>query len=288
MPARTLLLALACLILVVATAHAEELKKPTDPEALKHYEAGKAEFKDKHFQAAADEFQRSIALEASPAAYYNGGVCYRTIATMIDLDPTDKRGHFELAIVHYERFLKTTKNTPEYTALVNKLVAETRAAIDGLPKVEPVASAPISTTTVPSTTEPPTPTTPPEMPAQPAGGRSRLNDPVGWVVTSAGVVGLGAAGLLFWNASSLRDEASHTSTQSERNELRDRADRRSLSGTIIGVGSGLVLIVGIVKLAIADTAPSGKAMASAGRRTDTWPTVSVALSPSGLSVSGQF
>lgn len=284
MPARTLLLALICFIFVGATAHAEELKKPAKPESLQHYDTGKAQFKSGQFQAAADEFQVSLKLEPSPAAYFNAGQCYRTIAKVIDRETSDKRAHLELAIWHYERFKNTTTNTPEYTALANKLVAESRVALDGLPTVEPVTSAPIA-----APAENPPSAAPNEMPVQPAGetARSRWNDPLALTFAGVGVVGLGAAGLLFWNASSLRDDASRTSTQSEVNDLRDRADSRSLSGTIIGMGSGLLLVVGIVKLAIWDDR-SADGASTAGRRRRSQPTVSAALSPSGVLVFGHF
>ncbi len=285
MTTRTLLLTFTCLIFVGAAAHAEELKKPAKPEALNRFEAGKAQFKAGKFKAAAEEFESSLALEASPAAYYNGAQCYRTLAKVIDGETSDKRAHFQLAIWHFTRFLNTTTNTPEYAALANKLIAESIAERNALPKVEPVTPAP--STTVGPTTVTPTPSTA-EKPMQPGSARSRWNDPLAWAFTGAGVVGLGAAGLLFWNASSLRDDANHTTTQTEVNALRDRADSRSLAGTIIGVGSGLILIVGIAKLAITDVPPSGNLTASARRRFGSRLTLALAVAPNGLSVSGHF
>lgn len=283
MPTRTILLTLVVLVALGASAYAEELAKPTSTEALQHYEAGKAQFKAGQFQAAIDEFQTSLKLEPSPAAHFNAGQCYRTIAKVVDRTTSDRREHLERAVWHYERFIRTTTNTPEYTALATKHVAEVRTALDALPPPDPAVGPSSATNVTPATAaaaEPPQPRPP----------AAWWNDPLGWGLAGAGVVGLGAAGLLFHNASSLRDDASRTPDQKEASGLRDTADSRSLSGTIIGIGSGLLLGTGIVKLVMTDS-PAADTPQRGDRsrhRSSSRPALGVWVSPTGASLFGHF
>ncbi|MBA3459752.1 MAG: hypothetical protein H0T46_07315 [Deltaproteobacteria bacterium] len=286
MNARILALALILLFGFDATARAEDLKKPTKADALKHYEAGKGLFKAGRFQAAIVEYQTSAQLEQSPAASFSLGQSYRMLVQHVDQDPKEKREHLGLAVFHYERFLATTTNTPEYTALANQHVTWSRSELDAIRAAEPAISAlPVVRNVVAS---PDMPIEAPRAEDQPRSAARWHDDRFGLALLGAGLVGIGASGLLFWSAASLRDEASHTATQSENEELRDRADRRSLTATIIGVGSGLVLVVAITKLAIVEDEPPRRAAMSPAHRTRTTSNVGLTVSPRGIALFGQF
>ncbi len=286
MNARILMLALVLLFGLGATARAEDLKKPTNADALKHYEAGKGLFKAGRFQAAIAEYQNSAQLEQSPAASFSLGQCYRMLVQHVDQDPKDKREHLGLAVFHYERFLATTSKTPEYTALAKEHVARSRAALDSLSAVEP-APPPVPTQRN-DVASPDMSTAAPRAEDQARSAARWHHDRFGLGLLGAGLVGVGASGLLFWSAASLRDEADRTATQSESDELRDRADRRSLTGTIIGVGSGLVLVVAITKLAIVDDEPPRRAAMAPSRRAHMNSNVGLTVSPRGVVLFGQF
>jgi hypothetical protein len=83
--------------------------------------------------------------------------------------------------------------------------------------------------------------------------------------------------VLFADASSLNDQANHTASQQEANSLHDKADTRSLLGTVIGIGGAGLAITGAIKLAI-----SPGALHSAGT---SW---NVGVSSTGMFVFGRF
>lgn len=91
----------------------------------------------------------------------------------------------------------------------------------------------------------------------------------GWGLAGAGVLGAGVSGVLFLDASSLRDDANNASTQEDADRLHERADTRQLVATIIGIGGLGLMVTGAIKLAIHDDAQrrSGPAGGSAHHRT---------------------
>lgn len=61
---------------------------------------------------------------------------------------------------------------------------------------------------------------------------------------------MAVGGALLLDASSLNDEANRTASQQEAASLHDKADTRSLLGTVIGLGGVGMLATGAIKLAI--------------------------------------
>lgn len=105
---------------------------------------------------------------------------------------------------------------------------------------------------------------------------SWYRDPFGWGTTGAGVAVSGVGAWLLVNAAGLRSDANMTASQQERSTLRDKADSRSLAGTILAIGGGALVVTGVIKLAVHDSD------AAASTR------VTVGVSPTGVFAFGLF
>jgi len=250
----TVALVVAVVAAVAADAHGEPApRKPTGTEAVTHYTRAARLYGNAAFADAIGEFKAAALVEPAPAIDFNLGVCYRLLGER-DQDPRAKRQNYTNAIWHYERFIKTSPETPELAADVQKLIDKMRAEIDAMQPSSP--SAPGETAQVP---EP------------------FYTDGIAWVVLGSGVAMLGVAGGLYWSASSLRDDADATPDQKEQNALRDRADTRSSIGTtLVVIGSG-VAVVGLIKLIAHDSAPARSP-----------PSVDVGVWQHGITVFGRF
>lgn len=88
----------------------------------------------------------------------------------------------------------------------------------------------------------------------------------------------GGAWLLV-DAANLRSDANTAPSQQETNALHDKADSRALSGTILAIGGGALVVTGIIKLAIHDPDPRPAPHANG------W---SVGVSRNGAFVFGRF
>jgi len=241
---------------VVGDARAEPApRKPTHTEAVTRYTRAARLYGNAAFADAIAEFKAAALVEPAPAIDFNLGVCYRLLGER-DQDPGAKRQHYTDAIWHYERFIKTSPETPELAAEVEKLVDTMRAEIDAMQTSSP------SPTSARETTKAPGPF---------------YADTIAWVVLGSGVAMVGIAGGLYWNASSLREDANATPDQKEQNVLRDRADTRSLIGTTLVVIGGGVTIAGLIKLIAHDRAP-----------THSKPTVDVGVWQQGITAFGRF
>jgi len=117
-------------------------------------------------------------------------------------------------------------------------------------KEEPTDAAPASGNG--SASEPPKLTPSPALqPQRPIANTEKwYEDWFGWGLAGTGVIGVAVGGALLLDASSLNDEANRTAGQQEANSLHDKADTRSLLGTVIGIGGVGLLATGVIKLAI--------------------------------------
>ncbi|MCW5803936.1 MAG: hypothetical protein KIT31_16295 [Deltaproteobacteria bacterium] len=252
------------LALDVHVANAESLRKPSDPKALHHLTRGNELLKAGPGAAkeAADEYKAGVMIEYAAIFDYNLGQCYRLL------------GEYRTAIWHYERFMRNSPDTPEFVERSRQRIQEMRDELN-----QKARTTPPTEPAPPSNVSAPTPSTPVRaIPVTtPTKAEHWYEDTFGWGLTASGAVGVAVTGVLFLDASSVREDANHASSQAEKVKLHAHADERQLVGTIIGVGAVAILATGIVKLAI------HKNTAGAGR-----PTWGLSASSDGALVWGRF
>jgi tetratricopeptide (TPR) repeat protein len=271
MPAllRLSLIALALLFALGGSARAEDppLGKPKDKAALEHLTRGNNLYKVRSFDQAATEYKAGAVIEPAPIFDYNLGQCYRQL------------GKYEDAIWHYQQFVKTSPNTTEHNQAVQDFIKQMKAELDK----KAMSAQP--TDAAPSTSEAPLAASQP--PVEQSDQAPRLTDRhadhwyadgLGWGLAGAGVIGVVVSGGLFLDASSLQDDANNAASQQEQNSLHDKADTRSLLGTVIGIGGLGLLATGIVKLAIHDDSSQEPTTAAWG----------IGVSSNGVRVFGRF
>ncbi len=229
---------IACLVLfaVAAIAHAEEpIGRPNAPDALEHLAKGNKLYNVRSFEDAASEYKAGALVEPAPIFDYNLGQCYRQL------------GRYKDAIWHYERFLKSSPGTGERAEAIHRFIAQMQAELDKKAMTEPPtepapppAQVPIWPTRGPSSARAETP----EAPAP------WYKDKIGWGLTGAGAIAAGVSIGLLVDAGQLNDDANHASSQSDANRLHDKADSRTLLGTLVGIGGVGLLATGVIKLMI--------------------------------------
>lgn len=261
-----LCIALGLLLLGDSAANAESLDKPEDAKALEHLSRGNNLYRVRSFEEAVAEYKAGAIIQPAPIFDYNLGQCYRQL------------GQYADAIWHYERFVRTSTNTPKHNELARKFVAQMRAELEQKARTEPPTDAAPASAPASAPAGPPSEPATPVVVEAPAGWYS---DAFGWGLAGAGLLGVSVSGVLFFDASSLRTDASNASTQGEANALYDRADTRALAATIIGIGAAGVLVTGIVKLAIHDRDREHASSAS----TTGW---NIGISPRGVFAFGRF
>lgn len=232
---KALLLLIAVAVANPSSAHADNIRKPTNPAAKARGISADRLYKAGEFEKAIEELKAALVLEPSPVFQYNLGQCYRQL------------GDYQRAIWHYEQFL--SHGMPE---------GDLKLRVDGFIKQM------TDELTKQAMRQPPTgpleqePTKPAPLPQQDRQALTHVIDPgepwyrdnVGWVLAGAGLVGGGASVGLFLNADGLKDDANSTTDQQLSRELRSRADDRRLIATFVGIAGGAILATGIVKLAL--------------------------------------
>jgi tetratricopeptide (TPR) repeat protein len=227
--------------------------KPTSTDARAHLDAGNKLYDVRDFDKAIDEYKAGALIEPTPIFDYNLGQCYRQL------------GKYEDAIWHYDRFIKRGQPAGEVLDTINGFIAQMKAERDKKAMTEPpteaaptITSPTATTTTTAGTTEPPPP-------------RGHKTNYFALGLGIAGGVGMVAGAGLLWDAHSLRDDANHTTSQQERDALHDKADTRSLAGTIVGLGGVAVLGTGVAMWLLSrDAGQSGDSVTwSVGASADT-------------------
>ena len=239
-------IALACAWFIAfdsTSAHAQAVAgRPTNPQAIAHFQQGNAHYKVREFDEAAKEYKAGELIEAAAIFDYNLGQCYRQLT------------RYQAAIWHYDRYLRSGVATQADTEAINKWITEMRSEMEQRAKSTPP-------------TEPATMQQQPAAPSQPATLHVApwYYDGVAWALAGSGLVIGGIGGGLLLDASSLRDDANHASTQVEQNSLNQKADSRTLAGSILAIGGGALLVTGIIKLAIhAGPSPSQRSALAIG------------------------
>jgi len=261
--------AFAILMASAAIAFAEPApRKPTAKTALEHNARAAKLFATQSFELAVAEYKTSALIEPAPVTDLNLGQCYRILGERAE-DAAARKRNFERALWHYERFVKSSPETP---LLVEQVGAVMTTIRDSLAKMAPTDPPPSS------------PTQPIESPRvqivdrPPPSPSHWYQDGVGWGLAGSGVAAVGIAGGLFVSAASLRDQVNETPDQQEQNALNDKADTRSLIGTTLAIVGGGLLVSGVIKLAIHSNTTDEQELTS-------W---SVGVSPTGLVVFGAF
>lgn len=252
---RCWLFALTCLLASASRAHADDppIRKPASAVALDHLARATKLYNVRSFAEAADEYKAGALEEPAPVFDYNLGQCYRQL------------GRYQDAIWHYERFVRSSPETPIRNEIVATFLAQMRAELESrartAPPTDPASGAP-----------PPIAAAPPNAAATRVATAHWYDDRAGWALVAGGVIALAGSGTLFASAAQLTDDANHTAAQRAAAELHDRAEIRAQVGVALGVaGIGLALAGGI-KL----WSTPGDSRAS------------IALSPAGVSVIGRF
>jgi tetratricopeptide (TPR) repeat protein len=240
---RALVLAPVFLVgLGVGSAYADPpLRRPTKPAAVEHFTQGNSLFKIAHFEEAAKEYEAAALIDHAPILDYNLGQCYR------------KLGRYKDAIFFYQQFNNTSPETPEHIEEVNKLIEAMKAEMDKKAMTQPPVeegTAPIQPSLRVATTG---------LTVEPW-----YVDGLGWGLSGTGLLAVGVSAALFLDASSLQDDSNHAMSQVEVNSLRDKANTRSLIGTVIGIGGVGLLVTGVVKLIIHPTAPKSETALNVG------------------------
>ena len=258
-------MSLVMIVLLGSVARADDppIRKPNATKALERLSLGNKLYNVRSFEEATTEYKAGALIESAPIFDFNLGQCYRQL------------GKYQDAIWHYQRFVRTSPETPFRITVVHQFIDQMKGELEKKAMTQPPTEAATDTASEPSasvsqgtvtsstalTTEPP-----PRW----------YEDGLGWGLASAGVVGLGVAAGFLISASSLRDDANHETDQRRRSELHDRGDTRALLGAVIGIGGAAVFVVGVVKLAIA---PDRRQAASNA--------VGLSIAPNGVAVFGR-
>jgi hypothetical protein len=206
------------------SAHAQTATgRPTNPQAVEHFQQGNAHYKVRDFEKAVEEYKAGALIEAAAIFDYNLGQCYRQLTL----------AKYQDAVRFYDRYLRSGFATPDDVAAIQKWTSEMKAEMDQRAKSTPP--------TKPATMQPqPAPALVAHPDVQPW-----YHDAFGWGLAGSGVLVAGIGGALLLDASSLRGEANRTPNQQEQNALKDKADSRALTGTILAIGGGALLVTGI-------------------------------------------
>lgn len=247
------MLRIACLFTLIAFGlggrfvHADPLRKPTRADALEHFNNGVAQYTDHKWQAAVDEFKKSVYFESAPASHFNLAQSYKKLAET-EAKRETKKSLLSQAVYHYRVFLRTTAKTPEFDSRANTNIAAIEADLEQM-KLDEEAEAKARTSS--AETSAPIQQSPQPLPNAATPVRANHHrDGFALVLIGTGAAGGLVGGGLYWSAVSLRNDADATADQAMRNDLRARADTRALSGAIVG-GAGVVLIgVGVLKLVL--------------------------------------
>lgn len=239
------------------------LAKPDSADARDHLARGNKLYSVRDFEKAIDEYKAGALVEQAPVFDYNLGQCYRQL------------GDYEAAKWHYEQFLRRGQPEGKVIEAVNGFISQMDAELQKKAmSQQPTEAAPTEAVS--------------EQPAAPVEPVAKLSDTaptpphrsfraLAWGLTGAGVVGVGVGGALLWNASSLRDDANNTVDQSTRDALFEKADSRSLLGTVIGISGGALLAAGVITFVLDRPSDS--------RSTTAW---TMGASPHGIFAVGQF
>lgn len=243
------LLIVACILggLAPMTAWADHsLDRPRKREALVHLDRGNQLYAQAKWQEAISEYEAGARIEHASVFEYNLGQCHR------------KRGDYQAALLHYDRFVTDGQPEGEVLAAVQAFMSEMRAQLANraltMPPNDPEPSKPSTSRDEPaqiragrSVSEPA-----PKPPAADTTLRADSTEPtnwLGWTTLGFGVGALGASGYLFLRAASMTDAANSEPDTRARTELRDGARTRNIVGVVTGVAGVALATTGVILFA---------------------------------------
>lgn len=203
---------------LVGSSHAEPadpLAKPAHPQAREHLARGNKLYAVREFARAIAEYKAGALLEDATVFQYNLAQCYRLL------------GNHEEALWHYERFLKRAQPQEPLRSTVLQFIEQQRAA--RAQAAEAATSSPVASATAPS---------PRAVTARPK-ARHWTDDRLGWTLVGTGAVLSATSGVLLVLARSLEREGNAEPIESNRADLRDRAQTRRVAGYLAG-GLGVI------------------------------------------------
>ena len=258
---------LLCALASTARADDPALAQPKEPNARLHFTRGNRLYRARKLEDAITAYQAGAVLEPAPVFDYNLGQCYR------------KLGRYTDAIRHYERFLERGRPAGELRDLVTGFLRQMREEQDRqqpLPQPPPqVASQPRSPVGRAGAAALPTAARSTSIEVL---GERWYADRLGWGLVGGGVATAGVAVYLRMRASDLHDTAGSVLDEDRRLELRGAAHARGVSSAVLGVGGGVLLVAGTIRLA-------GHAKSSSRPNAASW---HIGITGRGAAVFGRF
>lgn len=218
-------------VFAVHRAHADSPGGLKKPEAIEHFTKGNALYKAGEFDEAVKEYKAGMLVEPSAVFNFNLGQSYRQL------------GDYRQAKWHYERYLHSGLATAQERDAITNLITKMDAELQQKAKTEPP--------TEPAPSSVATPPTQPNQAVTSSGTPSHwYQDGLGWGIAGTGLAAGAVAGVLFLQAADLRDDADAASTADQAAALHEKADTRTLAGSITGISAAAIFTMGVIKLSI--------------------------------------
>jgi tetratricopeptide (TPR) repeat protein len=226
--------------------------EPTNPQARAHFDRGGKLFALRDWEGAIAEYKQGALIESLPVFDLALGQCYRRLRRYDD------------ALWHFNRFVRYGQPSGKLLQGVEDLLRQIRAELAQEPP-RATQSGPVERTpgAAPSfwaqASAPPPVATPPAAAVTVDRREPWYRDALGLGLVTVGTVAAGTAGYLLFDAHRARDESNTDPVQVRRDELYDQSVSRYRWGAALGVASGSLLIVGVIRLATrpVDHVPSG-------------------------------
>lgn len=239
-------------------AHADsDPDNPANEAAEAHRKQGNKYFRAGQYGRAVDEYQAGAIIEDAPIFFFNLGQSYRFAN-----DPRN-------AIRNYKLYL-SRGHDPERVGTSETKIRELQPAADEAERNEREERERERRAREQPSPQP----QPPQTGSEPHWYADRL----GWTLAGASLGGGLISGYLFLNAADLDDQANSEDRQDVRNQLRDKASTRRSVGVGVGVASGALLVIAIVRLALVPEPPFRAPVSS----------VEIGVSGDGVFVFGRF
>lgn len=226
----------------IAGGAVDPLAQPTQAQGREHLHRGRAAASLQRYDEAIKEFEAGVGVSYELACWYwNLGQVHRMA------------GHPRDAMNAYERFISLVGDRPaaaDRVKLARQFIEDARRALADAQR------PPTELDDKPPPRQPSTPESPATIEAAPLRAVSPApapaprwyEDRLGWSLV-AGAAVLGGVGVgLHVSAGGLRSDAQDANSQREHLDLLDRADGRSLTGTLFLLGAGAVATGAAVRL----------------------------------------
>lgn len=215
-----LMWAFATLVALGGPGHAEPadpLARPAHPQAREHLLRGNKLYAVREFARAIEEYKAGALLEDATVFQYNLAQSYRLL------------GNHEEALWHYERFLRRAQPQEPLRSTVLQFIEQQKAASE---KAASHATARSAQASEPG---------PRHRSLAPARRKHWADDRLGWSLAGAGVALGATSGILLLLARSLDRDGNAEPLESQRADLRDRAQTRRIAAYLTG-GLGLFAV----------------------------------------------